>query len=294
VSLSVFVSSSFMPEEEVLALAPTVERLGYDGITLSDHLFMPHTEPGSYPYSADGNPPFPLDSPWPDGIVLMAALAAVTTRIRFLNSVLILPLRNPIVVAKAVATAARLSGGRVMLGIGVGWQREEFDAVGVDFTRRGAIANEMIDALRTLWQKGPVEHHGRFFDFGPLLMEPVPPRIPIVVGGASDAALRRAARLGDGFLLPITPLEKVPGEVARLRAALAAAGRDESEFETIVPVMGASAEEIKPILDLGVQSIGVSPWAAYGRGPTSVEQKVDLLEHYAEETLSVLREVTVG
>ena len=284
----IFIAGSFMTEEDVLALAPHVERLGYDGMSFADHLFMPHTEPGSYPYSEDGNPPFPLDTPWPDGLVLMAAAGAATKRIRFLNTILILPLRHPIHLAKAAATAARVTGGRIMLGVGIGWQREEFDALGLEFENRGARANEMIPALRTLWQKGAVEHHGRFFDFGPLLMEPVPPRIPIIVGGSSDAAFRRAAKYGDGAALPLFAVDEIPGQVARLGAALAEEGRALTDFETIVPVRGASVEQIASVLELDIAGVGLSPWP-WPSLDSPVEQKLELLEEHAESILKPLR-----
>lgn len=284
----IFIAGSFMTEEDVLTLAPDVERLGYDGMSFGDHLFMPNTEPGPYPHSADGTLPFPLDVPWPDALVLMAAAGAVTKRIRFLNTILILPLRHPIPLAKAAATAARVTGGRVMLGVGVGWQREEFDALGVEFENRGARANEMIQALRTLWQKGPVEHHGRFFDFGPLLMEPVPPRIPIIVGGSSDAAFRRAAKYGDGAAFPLFAVEEIPEQVARLGAALAEEGRTLADFETIVPVRDASVEQIASLLELDIAGVGLSPWPWPGFD-VPVQQRLALLEEHAESVLKPLR-----
>jgi probable F420-dependent oxidoreductase len=282
-----------MPEEDALALAPEIERLGYDGITLPDHLFMPETKPGEYPYSADGHPPFALDAPWPDQMVMIGALSQVAPKLRFMTVVMVLPMRHPIVIGKAAATAARISGGRVMLGIGTGWQREEFDAVGVDFETRGARTNEMIEAMRTLWQKGPVEHHGRFFDFGPLLMEPVPPPIPIFIGGKSDAALRRAARLGDGYAMPTMPLDEIPGTLERLRGQLAAAGRNEDEFEIYVPLGGADADQINEVIGYGVDYATTMPWPNPGKEPTTLDQKLEALQRHAAEVLPAVRKEAV-
>jgi probable F420-dependent oxidoreductase len=284
----IWVSCGMLPEQEVLRLAPEIERAGFDGITIPDHLFMPDVVPGAYPYTEDGQPPFRLDVPWNDVFVLAGAVAAVTTTLRVLTSVFILPLRHPLVVAKAAATAARLSGGRLNLGIGVGWQREEFDAVGVDFTKRGAMTDEMVEAMRALWQAGPVEHRGRFFSFGPLLMEPVPPRIPIVVGGNSDAAIRRAARLADGYLPSASSPEEIGVHVERMRTALREAGRDENDFELFAACY-TPAEETRPLLDLEIGNIVVMPWPHPGKETTSVEEKLGYLERYAPGLFSVLR-----
>jgi alkanesulfonate monooxygenase SsuD/methylene tetrahydromethanopterin reductase-like flavin-dependent oxidoreductase (luciferase family) len=120
----VFVVCGLLPEDEIIALAPHIERLGFGGITLGDHVFISGM-PGSYPYSADGRPPFAVNSSWPDPFVVMSALATITERIRFMTSVLILPLGHPLLLAKAVAAAARISRGRVLVGVGVGWQRED-------------------------------------------------------------------------------------------------------------------------------------------------------------------------
>jgi probable F420-dependent oxidoreductase len=283
----VFVACGFMPEEDVLTLAPEIERLGYDGITLPDHLFMPETKPGAYPYSADGHPPFALDAPWPDDMVLIGALSQVAPTLRFMTVVLVLPMRHPIVFAKAAATAARISGGRLLLGVGTGWQREEFDAVGVDFDTRGARTNEMIAAMRTLWQKGPVEHHGRFFDFGPLLMEPVPPPIPIFVGGKSNAALGRAARIGDGYAMPTMPFDEIAGTFERLREQLETAGRDES-FEIYCPMGPARAEQINEVIGYGADFVTTMPWPNPGKEATTLEQKFDALRRHAAEVLPAI------
>jgi probable F420-dependent oxidoreductase len=289
---NVLVSTGFVDEREVMELAPVIERLGFDGITVPDHLFHPHHEEGHYPYSEDGTPPFRIDTPWPDGLTLLAAVGTVTERLRLITSVLILPLRHPVTLAKAAATTARISGGRLTLGIGVGWMREEFEALAIDFTTRGRRANEMIPALRALWQKGPTEHHGEFFAFGPLIMEPVPPSIPIVVGGASDAAFRRAARLGDGYLMPRHPLDQVPALLQRLRTALADAGRDERDFEIIVPCVDGSATAIASLVEQGVDSVVVVPWPFGGHQTTPVQEKIACLERYAETVLAPVRELS--
>jgi probable F420-dependent oxidoreductase len=285
----VFVSSGFMTEREVIELAPAIERLGFDGMSLPDHLFLTDAVDGKYPHSPDGKPPFSPDTPWPDALVLIGALGPLTSTLRFVTSIHILPLRHPVILAKAAATAARLCEGRLTLGVGAGWMRDEFDAVGIEFERRGARMNEAITVLRTLWQRGPVEHSGEFFSFPPLVMEPVPPPIPIIVGGASDAALRRTARLGDGYIMPTMPFAEVPATLDRLRAALAAEGRDDSSLEIFMPAMRASADEILAVIEPAVNNITVMPWPHPGKETTSVSEKLDHLERYAENVLAKLR-----
>jgi probable F420-dependent oxidoreductase len=284
----VYVSCGFMTEAEVIELAPAIERLGFDGITLPDHLFTPETE-GPYPYSADGKPPFSLDTPWPDPLVLIGALGVLTTRLRFMTSVYILPLRHPVDVAKVAATSARLCDGRLLLGVGVGWRREEFDVLGVPFEGRGARTNEAIALLRTLWGAQPAEHAGELFSFPRAYLEPVPPPIPIVVGGKSDAALRRVASLADGYILPSQPLSEVAGELDRVRAALAVEGRDESDLEIFIPCLGSSAEEILAVLEPAIDNVVVIPWPHPGKVETSMTEKLQHLERYADDVLAKLR-----
>jgi probable F420-dependent oxidoreductase len=286
---SVFVSCGFMTEREVVELTPAIEELGFDGITLPDHVFAPETE-GPYPYSADGKPPFALDTPWPDPFVLIGALGVLTTRLRFMTSVYILPLRHPVIVAKAAASASRLCDGRLILGVGVGWRREEFDVLGIPFEGRGARTNEAIGMLRTLWSDQPVEHEGDVFSFPRAYVEPVPPPIPIVVGGKSDAALRRVATLADGYILPGQPLAGMPAELDRVRAALDAVGRDLSDLDIYVPCLGAPAEEILAILEPAIGNVVVIPWPHPGKVETSMAEKLQHLERYASDALVQLRE----
>jgi probable F420-dependent oxidoreductase len=193
--------------------------------------------------------------------VLAAAMAAVTTRIHFLSTVYLLPLRHPLAVAKSVATAALVAGDRIELGVGVGWQRDEFDAVGVDFRTRGRRTDEAIGALRELWTPGPTEHHGRFFDFGPLIAEPTLLRAPpIHVGGSSPAAIRRAARLGDGYItMPATSVE-LAELLPQVREAATREGRDPADLEILANCSDArTADDYGRVADLGADVVLVRP-----------------------------------
>lgn len=289
-SLGVFVSAGFLPEADVLRLAPEIERLGFDGMTFPDHLFVTEYSEGNYPHTPDGKAPFRLDTPWPDPLALIAALGPMTTRLRFMTSVQIMALRHPVVLAKTAATTARLCDGRLSLGIGVGWLRDEFDVVGVNFQRRGAITNEAIDVVRKLWRPGAAEHSGEFFSFPTVRMEPNPPPIPIIVGGDSDAALRRAVRLGDGYILPTRTPADVPKTLGRLRRELEGADRHESTLEIFLPALGAGADAIQSMLDPMIDNVTVMPWPHPGKGDTSTDVKLEHLERYARGVLAPLRE----
>ncbi len=149
-------SLMYAPAEDWVELTRAAEAVGFDEVSLSDHTFYPETLTSKYPYRADGRPLFKPQQPWPDVWVMAGALGAVTERIRMATHVYVLPARNPFVVAKAAGTAAWSSGGRVVLGIGAGWMREEFDALGQPFERRGARMEEQVEVLRALWRGGMV------------------------------------------------------------------------------------------------------------------------------------------
>ena len=163
---------SFTEIDQLVEVAKLVEQTGFDGILVSDHLFFPEKLGSKYPYTPDGVPGFTPDTPWPEPFAAVAAMAAVTKRLRFATMVYILPLRNPVEVAKATATLDVLTGGRFILGSGAGWMKEEFDQLGVEFKTRGARFDESIEVLRTLWRGGMDEHRGRFFDVAAHAAEP--------------------------------------------------------------------------------------------------------------------------
>ncbi len=213
-------------------LAREVEELGHRSLWTGDHVVFPRDVASPYPYNATGAFPFDRRQPLFEPITLLAYLAGRTSVVRLGVSVLVLPVRNPIVTAKMLAGLDSLARGRLELGVGVGWLREEFDAVAADFPARGDVAEEWIAILRQLWTASrPTGFEGRHYSFPPLVLVPRPDRpIPIAVGGNSRAALRRAARLGDGW----HGVRLVPGQVAGmvgyLRGCLAEAGRDPADF----------------------------------------------------------------
>ncbi len=281
---------SFTEPDQLVEVAKMAEEVGFDGILVSDHLFFPLLLESKYPYTPDGVPGFTAETPWPEPFSLVAAMSAVTRRLRFATMVYILPLRHPLEVAKATATLDVLSGGRFVLGVGAGWMKEEFDQLGVDFRTRGARLDESIVVLRALWAGGMVEHHGRFFDFPRLQMSPAPAKpVPIYVGGASPVALRRAARcdgwLGNGS----DPAEasRILGELARLRRE---AGRERLPFEAVVPLTTPPDPDVlRRLEDQGAHGTVSYPFL-YTLGPTStLAQKRRYLEGYAESVIRKAR-----
>jgi len=286
-----FTALAFSEPAHFLDIARTADACGWDGLALSDHVFLPATLHSPYPYAPDGKPYWDGATPWPDPWVAIGAMAAVTTRLQFLTNVYVLPARNPFVVAKAVGTAAVLSENRVTLGIGVGWMREEFELLGQDFATRGRRTDEALTVLRTLWGGGMVEHHGEFYDFGPLEMSPAPPRpVPIYVGGESAPALRRAARLGDGWISVLHTTAEIGDFVSRLRALRTEYGRADLPFEVCVSCSDAfDRDGYRRLEDAGVGALLTVPWVLYGGDPTSLDAKRAGLERFAETVIAPWR-----
>jgi probable F420-dependent oxidoreductase len=284
-----FVTSlAFSDPTQFCALARAAEEAGWHGLVVSDHVVHPEKIASPYPYTKDGAPRWQAPAPWPDPWVAIGAMAAVTSRIRFLTGVYVLPMRNPFLVAKAVGTAAVLSGGRVTLGVGVGWMAEEFALLEQPFEQRGARTDEMIEVMRKLWGGGMVEHHGRFYDFPRLQMSPAPQQpIPIVIGGVSDAALRRVGRLGDGWISDIHTTEELRTIVARIREHRRAAGRADAPLEIIAACSDAfGVDGYRRLEDIGVTQLQTMPWLFHG-GPTdALDKKLDGLRRFADEVIS--------
>jgi probable F420-dependent oxidoreductase len=284
-------SVTFSDPDDLLELARISEEVGFEGVFVSEHVFFPETLGSKYPYSADGAPLFTAETPWLDPWVQIAAMAAVTQRLRFVTGVYILPLRHPLEVAKTVASAALLSHDRVGLGVGAGWMREEFDVLGREFTARGKRMDEQIEVMRKVWAGGMVEHHGTYYDFPRLQMSPAPRTLPpILIGGQSDAAFRRAARLGDGWVGSGHTPDRVVDVMARLTALRREAGRDRQPFDAILVLSApADVDQLRRFEDVGVTSL-VSWPLLFTLGPQStMEAKRRYLETYADDVIAKLR-----
>jgi probable F420-dependent oxidoreductase len=268
-------------------IARFAEELGFHGLMGGDHAVYPETIAPDYPYSTDGMPPMQADDEYPDQTAIFAAMAAVTRRLRFVTGVYVLPLRNPHEVARATASLAILSQGRFVLGAGVGWMKEEFDIYGVDFHRRGKRTDEMIDVLRKLWRGGMVEHHGEHFDFPRVQLSPVPAEPPpIYIGGTSEAALRRAARVGDGFIGAGNTPEEVPGLLARLEALRREYSRDHLPFEAMIGLQAEPGLALyERMAEQGLESTVVMPFR-YALGKhSSIDAKKRMMEQFAEQVI---------
>ena len=230
-----FGNNTFPDLAAATKLVKLAEAAGFDSVLAVDHVVFPDKYTSTYPYSPTGRLPGGPSAPLPDPLIWMAAMAAVTTKLRFMTGVIILPLRNPLVLAKQVATLDHLSGGRIELGIGVGWLKEEFEALGVPFEKRGKRTDEYVAAMRALWAKDGASFKGEFVNFDTVTCSPKPVArdVPIVIGGHSEAAARRAGRLGDGFFPSIgATVDTLPlYDVARRAAA--EAGRDPGAIEML-------------------------------------------------------------
>jgi len=220
------------PLDAYAPLAVAAERSGFEAVWLSDHLVTPVEWDPVYPYSSSGRPgSYDGATPLADVWSMLGYLACATSTVMLGTGVYILPLRNPFVTARAAATVQQLSGGRLLLGIGAGWLREEYAAVGESFDDRGARMDEIVGILRRLWTGEPVAHHGAAYRFDAVQLSPAPrPQPPIIVGGLTLPALRRAARIGDGWFAPACSLDEAIAARDILDAERRAVQRDHLPF----------------------------------------------------------------
>ncbi len=279
---------AFVPTEELRPLAIAADELGYASLAIADHVVDLETLATPYPYEADGSRRWDETCEWPDPWVLSAALAAVTQRLTFFTSIYVAALRSPYQVAKSVGTAAVLSGGRVRLGVGVGWCREEFDLLGQDFGTRGRATDEGLDLLRTLWEEEWAASDGPLFPTPRLTMSPRPAeRVPVLVGGMSEVALRRAAR-HDGWIGDICSTDEAIAYAARLRALRTEIG------VTGVPAVVAALNDALVPDDFaraeagGVTEVMTQPWMYYYGRRATLDQKLDGMERFAADVLRPL------
>jgi probable F420-dependent oxidoreductase len=263
--------------EVIDAVAAGAEAAGFATLWAGEHVVMVDDGASRYPYAPDGRIAVPAEADWLDPLIALSFAAAVTSTIRLATGVLLLPEHNPLLLAKQVASLDVLSYGRLSLGVGVGWSREEFDALGIPFERRGARADEYLAAMRTVWRDDVASFAGEFVSFTGVRVNPRPVRdrrIPIIAGGNSDAALRRVARFADGWYgFNLEGTEHVQERLTRLHRACAQAGRDLAELDVAVALAGDGPHDHERLAALGVDELvlvgsppadpgAVKPWLA--------------------------------
>jgi probable F420-dependent oxidoreductase len=276
----------------LLPLAQVAEDAGFDSIAVPDSVFYPEEVSEPYPYTKDGSRFWAPETPFVDPFVAVPAMAAVTKRIRFYTNVLKLPLRSPLLVAKQVSSIAVLSGERFALGVGLSWLDEEFRWTQTRKRTRGARADEAIAIIRAVCAGGGprfVEHHGAHYDFDSLMISPAPEKpVPIWVGGHSEAALRRAARLGDGWISVNVTTDEIARAIDDLTRYRAEYGRS-GDFA--ISVLATDAVDIggyRRLEDLGVTHTQSVPWYYYGGDPESIDVRRDALLRFAGEVIAKL------
>ncbi len=281
-----FASSIAIDGDSALEICRRAESAGFESVWGGEHVIIPDAIASRYPYTADGKIPAEPDTPIPDPLIWLAFAAAAAPTLRLGTCILIVPQRNPLVLAKALATLDQLSGGRVELGLGVGWMKEEFDALGVAWERRGARNDEYIAAMRALWAGPHAEFHGEFVDFPPVTCSPRPVNgsIPVLVGGDTDAAISRAVRIADGYFPGEGDVERLGELLGRLRKAAEQADRDPNTIE-INAMFGVQMDDpaagVEQMAELGVGRIMVPAFFFAGPGG------LDRLSEFGERVVSV-------
>jgi probable F420-dependent oxidoreductase len=266
------------------SLARTAEEAGYESIWSVEHPAIPENYESTYPYSATGRIEAPATAPLPDPFTPLAYAAAVTTRLRIATGVCVLPHYHPLQLAKTCGTLDTLSGGRFMLGIGMGWLKEEFDALNQSFDDRAARARESVEALRSLWTESPSEFHGKFFDWNPMYSSPKPIQqggVPIHIGGHTPLAAKRAARYGNGFFPAVSGPEALAPLLDILREECEKVGRDYDDIEISAgATLNLPVEVIRGYEELGVSRVFVVP-----SGSDQDEVRAGLI-NYAETVMA--------
>ena len=295
--------------EQIRSVAQRAEDLGYDHVWVSDHIVLPKKVESFYPYAADGVPTFRPEEPYYEPLAALNFIAGCTQRIRLGTHVLIIPYRNPVLTAKILSTLDVLSGGRVILGAGVGWMEEEFQALGLDtFKERGAVTDEFLQIYKDLWTKDNPSFEGKHYQLSDAGFEPKPVQkpLPIWIGGHTGPAIRRAAKYGDGWmpigLRPpaILEPEELAGKIARLRKLTVAAGRAEDAvaltFSTSIvfndsagssrAMMQGRPEQIAADLRQ-YQDLGVSNFIIGFQGATVTELQENM-ERFSREVMTLV------
>jgi len=273
--------------ERMVGLAVHAEKVGFESVWTFEHVMVPVDYASKYPYSADGKMGATPETNFVDPLIALTAIAASTKRVRLGTGVNILPQTNPLYLAKQAASLDFVSGGRLMLGLGVGWLEEEFAALGVPFEHRGSRADDYLQAMRKVWSGDVVEHESKFVSWHGFKSYPLPVQspLPIVIGGSKGRAFERVARYADGWYAPTATIDQLSALLPQLDAACAKVGRDRATIEITamwIPAM-EDLDVVRRYADLGVARLLVLlPALAMGGDP------IEGMTRFGEETLAKL------
>jgi len=279
------VSMAMSPVDQLTELAKTAEAVGFDSIALPDSIFYMEKQSADYPYTADGSRMWNEDTPWADPLIVAGAMGAVTSKLRFYTNVMKLGSRNPLLLARQVGSVANLTKNRFGFGVGIGWAPEEFEWCDVPYAKRGKRVDEMIEVIKLVLAGGMVEFHGEFYDFDRLQMSPAPTEpVPFYVGGHTDVALKRAARVGDGWTSAMLTCDQLAEIIGRLKKLLAENGRADDPFEfQAVCVDKFSVDGHRELAKVGVTDNIVIPWIFEGLGfDAPLDKKQDAMKRFAD------------
>lgn len=278
-----------IPISDYVETAVLAERLGFHSIIFADHVAPPKEIAPANPSSKDGKLQWDESEPFPDAWVAAAALAASTKTLRFMSGIYLLPLRYPIVVAHALATSAIFSGNRVILGAGVGWMREEFEALDSDFSTRGRRMSEAIVLMRKLWSGEYVKHRGADSSDPPIRLSIIPSQtIPIYLGGGMGPAMERAAQLADGWILPLGSWARTEGMIRAVTNRRKELGRANEPFATIADGSGCRSEEdFHRLKAAGATGVRVAPWQVFppASGLVNRASRIEAMERFSGEVI---------
>jgi len=280
-------SLAFVELEQMAELARFCEQLGFYGVSYGDHLVTTKDQVDEYLYRDSGNVFWNPETHWPDPWVMTAALAQATTTLQFLSTIYILPLRDPLSAAKAISTAAYLSNDRVILGVGVGWQKAEFDMVGQDFHTRGKRADEQLQILPRLMSGEITEYHGKYYKFSAMKMSPGTCKpVPIMVGGYATAAMERASRC-DGWMATSHEEDEIYPLIEQLNAIRASQGSTDKPFDIWTGVKNPRDGTHQRLAEAGVTMVNGCNFLDEDAHTTlsSIDDKKHRLEDFARRFL---------
>lgn len=284
---------SMCPTEQYVPLTLAAEEVGFDGITMPDSICYPKEATSQYPYNADGSREFLEAVPFVEPFLLASHLAAVSKNLQFTTSVMKLAIRQPVIVAKQLSSLAALSGNRFKFGVGISPWEEDFDIAQIPWAKRGKRMNEMVEIVRGLMSGEYFGFKGEVFDIPEVKLNPVPTQgVPILIGGHSEAALKRAARLGDGWIAAGADYEGLQTMIMRINELRKEYGRDHLPFEFSVAGQDAySADGIKRLQDLGVTEVTLAFRNIYEMeiDDKTVEEKIAIMHWYANEVMAKVR-----